>query len=93
MIQIKENIVFDETKPITEQTMEFNNWYNMNINSKINLDTVPIGIDEYDRPIGWVINADGFSVEVRWIYITQSKSSWACKSHDVTIRKEVIDGE
>ena len=98
MIQIKDNLFFDETKPLIEQTMEFTMWYNENVSSKINLETTPMGYDEYDRPLGWVIDVSEigaiFHVEVRWIYQTQSKSSWACKSHEVTIRKEdVLYGE
>jgi hypothetical protein len=98
MIQINDIVVFDETKPLNEQTIEFSKWYGENVSSKISLETTPIGLDGYSRPLGWVIDViEGkviFHVEVRWIYQTQSKNSWACESHEVTIRKEdVVDGE
>lgn len=85
-MNIAENIEFDETKLLSEQSKEFQDWYYKNIDSQITDKTLPDSLDEYDRPLAFTIVYDSFIVETTWLYIHETKSNWARKDYSLTIK-------
>ena len=51
MIKINDTVQFDESKNLSQQTPEFKNWYNQNVNVLINDKLVPDILDEYKDEI------------------------------------------
>ena len=87
-MKITEEIEFIEDLPLFEQSLEFQKWYMTNVSSKINDKLIPDSLDEFDRPVSFTIEQDGFLITVFWFYIYESKSNWACKRHDIKIKKK-----
>jgi len=85
-MNIAENIEFDETKLLSEQSKEFQDWYYKNIDSQITDKTLPDSLDEFDRPFAFTINYDSFIVETIWLYINETKSNWARRGCLVTFK-------
>ena len=86
-MNIAENIEFDETKLLSEQSKEFQDWYYSNINSQITDKTIPDSLDEYDRPFSFTMKHEGFSVKTIWLYKLDGKSDWGCKDFELTITR------
>jgi hypothetical protein len=77
MIQINENIVYDETKFFNEQTFECQQWLIDNAISKINDQYKVTDFDQYDRPRFYSFEADGHTIVVYPQYIFEDAHNWA----------------
>ena len=86
MIQITETVQFDESKNLSQQTPEFKNWYNQNVNVLINDKLVPDILDEYNRPKSYTVQVDAFTITIYPLYIYQDQSNWACSDFQLTIK-------
>jgi hypothetical protein len=86
MKNITDKILFDETLPLSQQSADFQMWYNQNVNSQINDTTEIKAVDEYKRPALYSVLADGFIVEVQPIYKADSQSDWGCSDFQITIK-------
>lgn len=85
MIKIKENIEFDETKILQEQSQEFRNWLFENCESKIN-DKYPVQEwDRFQRPAYYDFEADGFKIKLIPLYLFEDKSTWAISGYKIEI--------
>ena len=87
MKNITDKIQFDETLPLSQQSAEFQAWYNQNVNSQINDKTEIKEVDEYKRPASYSVLADGFIVEVMPIYKSNSQNDWGCSAIRLNIKK------
>jgi len=87
MKNITDKIQFDETLPLSQQSAEFQAWFNKNVNSKINDKTEIKEVDEYKRPALYSVLADGFIVEVMPIYKSNSQNDWGCSAIRLNIKK------
>jgi len=79
-MNITDTIMFDESKLLSEQTPEFQAWYNENVNVLINDKLVPDLMDEYKRPKSYTVVVDSFSVTILPLYIYPDQSNWACSN-------------
>ena len=52
---------------------------------QINLNTTPDGLDEYNRPVSFTLEAEGITVKVVWVYIYEDSSNWACSDYQLFI--------
>lgn len=86
MRNITDKIQFDEALPLSQQSAEFQAWYNKNVNSQINDKTEIKAVDEYKRPAQYSVLHDGFIVEVKPIYKTDSQSDWGCSDFQITVK-------
>lgn len=84
-MKITDNIEFTPGLPLSQQSAEFQQWYNENIHSQITDKTTPDALDEYDRPVSFTLEASGLTVRVYWLYIFESQSSWACRDFKIEI--------
>lgn len=85
-MKITENIEFDETKPLlSEQSAEFQQWYNESISPKITDKTIPDALDEFNRPVSFTVQHENFTVTVFWLYIYEDTSNWACRNFKLKI--------
>ena len=84
-MKITDNIEFTPDLPLSQQSAEFQQWYNENVHSQITDKTTPNALDEYARPVSFTLQADGFTVTVFWQYIFESSSSWACSDFKIEI--------
>jgi len=87
MKNITDKIQFDETLPLSQQSAEFQAWFNKNVNSKINDKTEIKEVDEYKRPALYSVLADGFIVEVMPIYKSNSQNDWGCSAIRLNIKE------
>jgi len=85
-MKIADNIDFDESKNLSEQTKEFQSWYNENVNTLINDTLKPDFLDEYKRPKSYTVTVDSFSITIYPLYIYQDQSNWACRDFQLTIK-------
>jgi len=86
MKNITDKIQFDETLPLSQQSADFQPWYNKNVNSQINDKTEIKERDEYKRPALYSVLVDGFIVEVQPIYKTDSQNDWGCSDFQINIK-------
>jgi len=86
MKNITDKIQFDETLPLSQQSAEFQAWFNKNVNSKINDKTEIKEVDGFKRPALYSVLADGFIVEVKHIYKNDSQNDWGCSDFKVNIK-------
>ena len=86
MIKINDTIEFDESKLLSEQTKEFQEWYNENVNGLINDTLVPDSLDEFKRPMSYIVQVDTFTVTIFPNYIYHDQSNWSCSDFYVTIK-------
>ena len=87
-MKITDEIEFLENLPLSEQSLEFQDWYIENIGNKIDDKTIPDSLDEYDRPISFTVELDDFIVTVYWFYIYESRSNWACSKYELKINQK-----
>jgi len=85
MIQITNTIVFDETKFLSEQSSEFKDWYNKNVNILINDKIVPDSLDTFKRPISYTITIDKFNIIIYPQYIYNEQNNWSCSDFKLKI--------
>ena len=83
MIQITETVSFDETKPIQQQSAEFQQWFAEHC--PINDKTPIAAYDEYDRPGKYVFFVETLTVNVEPKYINPDRSNWAISGYNITI--------
>ena len=86
MRNITDKIQFNEALPLSQQSAEFQAWYNKYVNSQINDKTEIKERDEYKRPALYSVLADGFIVGVKPIYKNDSQSDWGCSDFQITIK-------
>jgi len=84
-MNITETIQFDESKMLSEQSPEFQQWYNEKVNALVNDKLIPDLLDEYKRPKSYTVKVDSFIVNILPIYIYPDKSNWACSDFDLII--------
>jgi len=85
-MNITDTIMFDESKLLSEQTPEFQAWYNENVNVLINDKLVPDLMDEYKRPKSYTVVVDSFSVTILPLYIYPDQSNWACSNFQLIFK-------
>jgi len=85
-MKITDNIEFMQGLPLSQQSDVFKQWYNENVHSQITDKTTPDTLDEYDRPVSFTLQSDGFTITVFLLYIFESSSSWACSDFNLEIR-------
>jgi hypothetical protein len=88
MIQITSTVFFDETKPIQEQSPEFQQWFSENC--LINDQTPVTKYDEYNRPNQYDFSVDEtlmgtIHVTVFPRYIYPDPSNWAISGYTISI--------
>jgi hypothetical protein len=86
MKNITDKILFDETLPLSQQSADFQMWYNQNVNSQINDTTEIKAVDEYKRPALYSILVVGFIVDVMPVYKIDSQSDWGCSDFKINIK-------
>ena len=86
MRNITDKIQFNELLPLSQQSADFQQWYNKNVNSQINDKTEINPMDEYKRPALYSVLVDAFIVEVQPIYKNQNQSDWGCSDFGITIK-------
>jgi len=86
MIKINDTVEFDESKLLSEQTQEFQAWYNENVNGLINDKLVPNSLDEYKRPKSYTVTVFSFTITIDPIYIYPDQSNWSCSDFRLTIK-------
>jgi hypothetical protein len=86
MIQINENIVYDETKFFNEQTFECQQWLIDNAISKINDQYKVTDFDQYNRPRSYSFEANGYIIVVYPQYIFEDAHNWAISGINFEIK-------
>ena len=83
MIQLSDTVSFDETKPIQQQSSEFQKWFfeNCPINDK----TPASDYEDYGQPSKYVFTVGSFTVTVQPNYIYPDKSNWAISGYNISI--------
>ena len=88
MLQIIENIQWDKTKPlVTEQSQEFQDWFNVKVGYKAFDYSYAKSNDQYGRPYVMEIIVDEFIVNVYPQYQVESDASHARSGHNITITR------
>ena len=87
MIEVKENVLWDETAQ--RQSDEAMQWLHEDIMplmacSRTETDLVQPVYDVYNRPVEWIIATDTCDVQILRIYTTQS-SSWAMDRDTIVV--------
>ncbi len=85
-MNITDTIQFDESKNLSQQTPEFQAWYNENVNLRINDTLKPDILDEYKRPKSYTVIVDLFSVNILPLYIYPDHGNWACSDFQLIIK-------
>jgi hypothetical protein len=83
MVEITDKVSFDETKPIQQQSTEFQQWFTDNC--PINDKTPISAYDEYNRPGKYVFTVDNLKVNVEPNYINPDRSNWAISGYNISI--------
>ncbi len=84
MIQITENIVFDENKSLKEQTPGFQQWISENILAGITLATPVEKRDETGRPEYYTMHTEEYSIVLTPVYI--NNKNMAVKDYILNIK-------
>jgi len=85
-MQITDTIQFDESKLLSEQTTEFQEWYNENVNVLINDKLAPDSLDNFKRPFSYTITVKSFTIVICPNYIFRDQSNWACSDFYLSIK-------
>lgn len=85
-MKITENIEFEESKNLSEQSKEFQAWYNEKVNPLINDQLKPDLFDEYNRPKSYTVTVDSLYITIYPLYIYPDQSNWACRDFQLTIK-------
>ena len=85
-MNITETIQFDESKMLSEQTKEFQQWYNDNVNVLINDKLIADSLDQFNRPFSYTVEVDTFIIVIYPQYIYRDQSNWACCDFQLTIK-------
>ena len=85
-MNITDTIQFDESKLLSEQTPEFQAWYNENVNVLINDKLAPDSLDKFKRPFTYTVYVDNFTFVICPNYIYKDQSNWACSDFQITIK-------
>jgi len=86
MIQITDTIEFDESKLLSEQTQEFQMWYNKNVSILINDTIVPDSLSEFKRPLSYTVTVGIFTIKIYPKYIHKEQSNWSCSDFKLEIK-------
>lgn len=81
-----DNIIFDETKPLSNQSGEFLTWYHKNISGLINSNLIPDSLDEFDRPVSYTVSFETYKITISYIYKLNLKTSWECTDYNIIIK-------
>ncbi len=84
-MKITDIIDFNPELSLSEQSAEFQTWYNENVNNQINDQLAPDALDVFDRPISFTVTVDNLTVTVYFIYQFQDSSTWACSEFHLKI--------
>lgn len=84
-MKITETIEFNPDVPLAEQSTEFQQWYNDNVNNQITDQLAPDALDVFDRPVSFTVMVGALSVTVYFLYQFQDSSSWACSGFNLKI--------
>jgi len=84
-MEISDTIIFDESKTLSQQSAEFQAWYNDNINPHVTLDKKDKD-DEFGRPYSFTVYSQGFIITVVWMYIVADSTDWRCKDFSLIIK-------
>ncbi len=84
-MKITDNIEFNPSLSLSEQSAEFQAWYNENVNNQITDQLTPDALDAYDRPISFTVMVGDLSVTVYFIYQFEDSSTWACSGFNLKI--------
>jgi len=66
--------------------MEFQTWYNDNVNVLINDTLVPDSLDIFKRPQSYTVVVEKLTIQVVPQYIYRDQSNWACSDFYLTIK-------
>jgi len=84
-MKINDTVEFDESKNLSEQTPEFQAWYNENVNVLINDKLIPNSLDRFNRPQSYTVVVTDFTIQVVPQYIYRDQSNWSCSDFKLTV--------
>ena len=85
-MNITNTIQFNESKMLSEQSQEFQTWYNKNVNVLINDKLIPDSLDRFKRPFSYTVKVESFTIVIFPQYIYCDQSNWACSDFFITIK-------
>lgn len=84
-MKILDNIEFDESKNLSKQSKEFQQWYNEKVNPLITDKLIPDRLDIYKRPLTYTVIVDSLTIVIYPQYIYKESSNWACSDFLIKI--------
>lgn len=86
MRNLTDTIQFDESKNLSEQSPEFQAWFNEFVNPQINDRLQPDLLDQYKRPVSYTVHVDGYTITVFNLYINADQTNYACRDFQLILK-------